>query len=200
MKHLVLFLFLSALPLAAEFKVVAIAGSLRNESYNKKLVTQAAQIAKNLGASVSIIDLKNFPMPFYDGDLEESKGMPEAARRFRRLLIQSDAVIISTPEYNGSISGVLKNAIDWATRTEEGKPSPQAFKGKKFAIMSASPGQLGGEKALNHLRTILERLGGEVIEKQVSIGAVHVYFENDGKPDFPALKEEIKELVGSVTR
>lgn len=199
MKHWILIFFIFSLPLASEVKVVAITGSLRKDSYNGKLVKQAAQIAKTLGASVTILDLKDFPMPFYDGDLEESKGMPEAARRFRRILIESDAVIISTPEYNGSISGVLKNAIDWATRTEEGNPSPQAFKGKKFAIMSASPGKLGGEKALNHLRTILERLGGEVIEKQVSIGTVHLCFENGGKPDFPLLKEEIGELISKAT-
>jgi len=194
MKMIVLFACICVLPLVAEIKVTALAGSLRKDSYNKKLVEQAAQMAKQMGASVSVIDLKQYSMPFYDEDLESSKGMPDMAKKFRQALIESDVLIISSPEYNGSISAVLKNAIDWASRNEQGKSSNDAFKGKKFALLSASPGKMGGATGLNHLRTILERLGGVVIEKQVSVGNAHLYFDGQKTLDSSSIKEEIRAL------
>jgi chromate reductase len=194
-KQFLFFLCIGSLSLAAEIKVTALSGSLRKDSYNKKLVDQAAKIAQQMGASVTVIDLKDYPMPLYDGDLEASQGMPEAAKKLRRLLLESDAILISTPEYNGSISAALKNAIDWASRTEQGQSSKEVFKGKKFALLSASPGKMGGSAALNHLRFILERLGGEVIEKQVSVGSAFLYFEGKEPLDLAPLKEEIKDLL-----
>ena len=173
---------------------MAFSGSLRKDSYNSQLLDQAVRLAKAMGASVTLVDLKDYPMPFYDGDLETTQGMPKMAKKFRDMMIASDEIIIASPEYNGSISAVLKNAIDWASRTEDGKASKEAFKGKKFAIMSASPGQLGGATGLNHLRTILVRLGGEVVEKQVSIGSAHTYFNGKDIADSAPLKEEIQEL------
>jgi len=190
MKFLVFLAFI--FPLAAEMKVTAFSGSLRENSINKKLMRQAVEFAKVIGATVTVIDLKDYRMPYYDGDLEAGKGMPKMAKKFRNLLLASDAIIISSPEYNGSISGVLKNAIDWASRSEEGSFSQDAFKGKKIAIMSASPGRLGGARALKHLRFILEDLGANVIEKQVSISKVT---DDVAKHDLSSLKEEIAFLL-----
>lgn len=178
--------------LFASLKVLAFAGSTRKDSTNKKLVLEAAQIAKELGGDVTVIQLKDFPIPFYDEDLEAKEGMPSNAKRLRRLMIESDAIIIASPQYNSSISSVLKNVLDWASRSEEGKPSREAFQNKKFAIMSASPGKNGGAKGLAHLRSILEDCGGEVVETQMAIGNAPLAFKNESYK--AALRQEIEEL------
>lgn len=194
-KFLLIICLMIALPVFAEIKVLAFAGSVRKDSYNKKLLGDAASIARQMGAKVTVIDLKDYPMPFYDADLEASQGLPKNADRLRELMINSDAIIIASPEYNASISAVLKNTLDWASRDKKGGYSPQAFKGKKFAIMSASPGPGGGHRGLTHLRTILEALGGTVVKPEVSISSAHEYFGVDKRPSNPALQEEIKQLL-----
>jgi chromate reductase, NAD(P)H dehydrogenase (quinone) len=150
-------------------KVLAFAGSTRKDSINKKLVLIAAEIARKKGASVTFIDLKEYPIPLYDGDLEESEGMPKNAKYIRNLMLESSAIIIATPEYNGSISAVLKNALDWVSRSEDSNASRGAFKGKKFAVMSTSPSKKGGLNGLNHLSFILENLGGKVVSIKVAV-------------------------------
>lgn len=185
-------------PLSAETKVLAFAGSLRADSYNKKLVQQAAEMARQMGATVTIIDLKDYPMPFYDADLESKKGMPANAKRFRDLMIANDAVIIASPEYNASISAVLKNALDWASRSEDGKSSRDAFKGKKFAIMSAAAGKRGGARGLVHLRAVIEDVGGEVISKQVTVPQAYQAFNAKGELDSAPLKQELQDEVGQL--
>ncbi len=169
MKKYFLVACLAALPLFAEPNVLVFAGSLRADSYNKKLAKDAAETASKMGADVTVIDLKDFSMPFYDADLEAKEGMPKNAKRLRDLMIASDAIVISTPEYNHSIPAVLKNSLDWASRNEKGGGSKEAFKGKKFAIMSAAAGKSGGASALVHLRQVIEDCGGEVVSVQVSV-------------------------------
>lgn len=186
-------------PLMAEKNVLALSGSTREDSFNKKLVNEAAAIARGMGAKVTVIDLKDYPMAFYDGDLENESGMPENARKLRALLIQSDAVIVASPEYNASFSAVLKNAIDWTTRAEEGGPSRDAYKGKKFALMSASPGGGGGARSLAQLRPVIQDAGGEVIASQTTVARAHTRFNDAGQlADAEAkaqLKKEIAELL-----
>ena len=96
-------------------KILAFAGSTRKESFNKKLVKIAADAARAAGAQVTYLDLRDIPMPLYDGDLEAEQGIPENAKKFKAMLLAHDGFLISAPEYNSSISGVLKNAIDWAS-------------------------------------------------------------------------------------
>lgn len=196
MKNLLIFIFLmSTFPAFAEVKVLAFSGSTRNDSYNKKVIQEAAQFAREMQASVKIIDLKDFSMPLFDEDLEKAEWMPSNAKRFRKLLIESDAIIISTPEYNGSIPGVLKNALDWASRSEEGKGSREAFKGKYFTIISASPGGGGGVRALIHLRSILSALGGEVMPLQASISSVDGVFDEQGHIKNASVRNELREAI-----
>lgn len=166
--------------LGAEPKVLAFSGSTRTDSLNTKLVQEATGIAKQMGAKITVIDLKDYPMPFYDADLEAKEGLPANAKRLRTLMIESDAIIIASPEYNSSIPAVLKNALDWASRGADGKPSRDAFKGKKFAIMSASPGGIGGARGLVHLQAIIENVGGEVVNPNVSIAQAHNAFDARG--------------------
>ena len=176
-------------------KILAFAGSTRADSYNKKLVHEAAAIARKMGAAVTIVDLKDYPMPFYDGDLEAKEGLPKNAVRLRELMIRSDGVIIASPEYNHSLSAVLKNAIDWTSRTPEGGVPREAYKGKRFALMSTSPGKGGGRRGLVHLRQIIEDAGGTVVAKEVSVPDAAKYFSEKNRPENPALKEEIRLLL-----
>ncbi|KIC71214.1 NADPH-dependent FMN reductase [Candidatus Protochlamydia amoebophila] len=182
-------------PLAAELKVLAFSGSTQIDSLNRKFVHQAAKIAEEMGAKVQIIDLRDYSIPFYDGDLENAKGLPENAKKLRQLMMESQAIIISTPEYNGSLSGVLKNAIDWATRNEQGKPSRDAFAGKKFAILSASPSPSGGSHALDHLRAVIEGVGGKVVSEQVALSNAHQAFDSQGNLQDPVIKEKLKKEI-----
>lgn len=179
--------------LCAEKKVLAFAGSTRTNSYNKALIEQAADTIRKMGATVTVIDLKDYPMPFYDGDFEKTKGMPESAKRLRKLMIESDAIIIASPEYNGSISAVLKNTLDWASRSETGGASREAFEGKKFALMSASPGQGGGARGLVHLQQIIENVGGEVLKKDVKVKQAHLVINEKGQLNNPAVMAELRQ-------
>ena len=180
-------------------QILVFAGSLRSGSYNKLLAREAAEIARATGADVVYIDLKDFPMPFYDADVEAAEGLPENVKKLRDLMILSDAVIIASPQYNESVSSVLKNTLDWASRGENGQASKVAFKGKKFAIMSASPRKKGGAKGLAHLRLIIGDCGGDVIEPEVAIRFADQAFDSKGHLIDPQsvalLQEEIRVLL-----
>jgi len=163
-------------------KILAFAGSTRAGSFNKQLIKIAADGARSAGAHVTLIDLRDFAMPLYDGDLETESGLPENAKKFKNLLREHDGFLISSPEYNSSISAVLKNAIDWASRAEsDDEPPLVAFRGKVAALMSASPGGLGGLRGLVHLRSILGNIGIIVLPDQVSISSAHEAFDEAGK-------------------
>jgi len=184
--------------LFAETNVLVFAGSTREDSYNKKLAREAADLAGKKGAKVTVIDLKDYPMPFYDADLEISDGMPENAKRLRDLMIESDVILIASPEYNASIPAILKNSLDWVSRSEDGTSSRAAFKGKKFGIMSASPGKGGGARGLAHLRAVIEDVGGEVIQKEVSVPRAYEAFNEKGTLEDSTLSQALKEEIGQL--
>src|ERR1035437_154327 len=125
-------------------RILVFAGSTRVDSFNKKLVKIAVSGARASGAEVTCLDLRDIPMPLYDGDLEIQQGLSDNVKKFRALLMGHDGLLISAPEYNSGISGVLKNAIDWASRPLPGEAPLACFTGKVAVIMSASPGVLGG--------------------------------------------------------
>ena len=181
--------------LRAETKVLAFAGSTREGSFNKKLVIEAANMARQMGANVTVINLKDYAMPFYDGDLETKEGMPTKAKQLRRLMMQSQVILIASPEYNGSLSAALKNVIDWASRGEEGGSSRDAFKDRTFVIISASPSLGGGVRGLVHLRTILENIGGTVLPQQIVVPNAYQAFDEQGQLKDPKLKQELKQLI-----
>lgn len=195
LKWLGLICLLLTAPLTAETQVLALSGSLREDSVNKKLVLEAANIARQMGASVQVINLKNYDIPFYDGDLESSQGMPEGAKKLREMMKNSQVILIASPEYNGSLSGVLKNALDWASRSEKGTPSRDAFAGKKFVIMSASPGGGGGIRGLAHLKAVIENVGGQVIDTQVTVPNAYSAFDSSGSLQVPAAKAQLQQAI-----
>lgn len=184
----------------AKPKILAFAGSTRIDSFNKKLVKVAAAGAMENGADVTIIDLRDFAMPLYDGDLEQKEGLPSNARKLKDLMLSHQGFLISSPEYNSSISGVLKNTIDWASRPSEGEESLACFKDKVAGIMSASPGGLGGLRGLVHVRAILENISVLVIPEQIAIAKAHEVFNADGTLKDKKQEEQVKRIGASVAR
>ena len=164
-----------------KIKILAFAGSTRTGSLNKKLVRIAADAARNSGAEVTVIDLRDIPMPLYDEDLEKSEGLPAGALKFKSLLLSHHGILISSPEYNSSISAVLKNAIDWASRPAAGEASLGCFIDKAACIMSASPGNLGGIRGLVTLRSLLGNIKVLVLPDQVAVSKADSAFAEDGK-------------------
>lgn len=180
-------------------KILALAGSLRKGSYNKKLARVAAEAARRAGAEVTVLELEELALPVYNGDDEAAAGLPAGAKRLKTLMIASDGFLISTPEYNSSVPGGLKNALDWASRSEGDEKDLAAFRGKTAAVMSASPGALGGIRALSVLRTILANIGVLVIAPQTALPKAHEAFAEDGSLKDPkrqaAVEAQAKALV-----
>ena len=144
-------------------KILVFAGSARNNSVNKQLAKIAAAKADELGAEGIFVDLADYEMPLYHGDLELDEGIPEAASRFAKVAADADGIVIVSPEYNGAYSPLLKNTIDWATRVDRG-----LFR-KPTGLISGSPGRMGGKRGLAILRATLENIRVPVIDQQVSI-------------------------------
>ncbi|HBB30560.1 MAG TPA: NADPH-dependent FMN reductase [Cyanobacteria bacterium UBA8803] len=175
-------------------KILAFAGSTREGSYNKTLVKIAAAGAKAAGAEVTYIDLRDLPMPLFDEDLEAKEGIPENARRFKELMKGHQGLLLASPEYNSSITAVLKNAIDWASRPEAEEPSLACFRDKVAAIMSASPGALGGLRGLVHIRSILSNISVLVLPDQKAIPKAFEAFDENGQLKDPKQQTEVEQL------
>lgn len=164
----------------ATIKLVAFAGSLRKDSWNKKLVKVAAAGARDAGAEVDFLDLAEYPMPIFDEDLEASEGIPKHAKAFKEILKSRHGFLISSPEYNSSISAALKNAIDWASRPEPNEAPLAAFSGKIAGLMGASPGNLGGLRGLVTLRMILGNIQVTVVPDQFALSKANEAFDAEG--------------------
>lgn len=177
-------------------KILAFAGSTREASYNKLLVKIAAEGARAAGAEVTYLDLRDLPMPLFDEDLEAKEGIPENARKLKELMMAHQGLLIASPEYNGSITAVLKNAIDWASRPLPGEPplALSCFRDKVAALMSASPGALGGLRGLNHVRSILTGVGVLVLPEQRSISKAYEAFDADGRLKEPQQQAAVEQF------
>lgn len=176
-------------------RLLAFGGSLRAASYNQKLATIAADAARDAGADVTLIALRDFRMPLFDEDLEASEGMPEAAQKLKALFAKHDGLLIASPEYNSTITAALKNAIDWVSRATSPDEKPlSVLSGKKAAIMSASPGGYGGARSLAQLRPFLENIGVTVLPDQVSIPKAYEAFTEDGQLVDPEQAAAVKSL------
>ena len=163
-----------------KIRILAFAGSARNDSWNKKLVRIAAEGARAAGAEVTDLDLADYPMPIYDGDLEVTEGQPDNAKRLKTLMINSHGFLIASPEYNSGYSPLLKNTIDWVSRPVPEEPSLLAFAGKVTALMSASPGALGGLRGLAQLRQVLSNIQVLVLPGQVTVPLAQNLFKKNG--------------------
>lgn len=161
-------------------RILAFAGSTREGSFNKKLVRVVAEGARAQGAEVTIVDLRDLAMPLYDGDLEERDGLPEGARKLKDLFLSHHGVLLSCPEYNASITAVLKNALDWVSRPAPGEKPLECFQGKVCGLVAASPGALGGLRGLVHVRALMAHLGCIVVPEQVAVSRAGEAFDEAG--------------------
>lgn len=175
-------------------KILAFSGSLRKGSYNQQVVTIAAGGARAAGAEVTVLDLREIPLPVYDADLEAGEGLPDNVRTLKGLMRSHDGFLIGSPENNSTLSAALKNAIDWASRPDGDEPTLACFKDKTAVIMAASPGGLGGLRGLGHLRSILSSIGVLVLPEQKAIPRVHEALAADGTLSDPGLQHAIEAL------
>jgi chromate reductase, NAD(P)H dehydrogenase (quinone) len=163
-------------------RLLFFAGSTREGSYNKKLARLGQHIAEANGIEAVFVDLRDYPMPLYDGDFETKEGPPVKAREFKALLGEYQGVFIASPEYNSSVTPLLKNTLDWVTRVrDKGETGLEVFKSRVFAISGASPGYYGAMRSLLTLRQILAvGIGALVIPEQIAVPRAVDAFEADG--------------------
>jgi chromate reductase, NAD(P)H dehydrogenase (quinone) len=180
-------------------KILAFSGSTRSDSYNKKLIKVAVRGAEAAGAEVTYVDLRDLALPLYDGDLEAEQ-FPESALRLKELMFAHDGIMVSSPEYNSSISGVLKNAIDWASRPRPNEKPLQAFDGKVAVLMSASPGALGGLRGLVTLRSILGNIKVLVLPDQIAVSHADQAFNEDGSMTDAKKQAGIENLARTLVK
>ena len=167
-------------------KILVLAGSIRTGSFNARLAALAAKELALAEADVTLISLADFPMPLYDGDLEAASGPPENAYKLKRLMCLQQGVFIASPEYNASITPLLKNTLDWISRVRErGDPPLAAYKHRVFALGAASRGRYGGMRSLMALRHVLELgCGALVIPEQLAVReAASAFDEMDNLKD-----------------
>ncbi|MHC4990249.1 MAG: NADPH-dependent FMN reductase [Planctomycetota bacterium] len=175
-------------------RILAFAGSLRAGSYNKKLVRLAAAGAEAAGAAVTVIDLRDYALPIFDEDLEREQGVPENAMKLKELMKAHGGFLIASPEYNSSLSAVLKNTIDWATRPVEHEASLECFAGKVAALVAASPGALGGLRGLFDLRSILLNIRMIVLPDQHALSRAHEAFADDGSLVDASVQQRVEDI------
>lgn len=179
-------------------RILVFAGSSRVSSYNKRLARLAAERIAQLGGRPTFIDLRDHPMPLYDGDLETSQGLPENALVLRRGLANHDGLLIASPEYNGFITPLLTNTLDWLSRPHEGESGLELFKGKYAAVVSASPGGLGGLRSLALVRQLLTNLGVTVLADQLAVARASEAFDDQGRLADTAQGEKLDAICGRL--
>ena len=181
-------------------RLLFFAGSTREGSFNKKLALLARHIAEANGIEAVFVDLKDYPMPLYNGDLEAAEGPPERARAFKALLSEYPGVFIASPEYNSSITPLLKNTLDWVTRVRaKGETGLEVYQSRVFAISGASPGYYGAMRSLLNLRQILEvGIGATVIPQQLALPRAGDAFDPDGSLKDKAQQELCKGVVEAL--
>ena len=181
----------------AALKILVIPGSLRTGSLNAKLAAVAAHHFAQSGVEVTRLSLADFSLPIYDGDLQTKSGVPKNAVDLKRMIGAHHGVLIVTPEYNSSVPPLLKNAIDWVSRVQDAHEARgQVFRGRAFAIASASHSRLGGARALGALRLILSACHALVIPNQLALA-----FADEAYDDMERLKHSPDvEALGAMAR
>lgn len=187
----------------SDVRVLAFAGSARRDSFNQKLVKIAALGAEQAGAEVNVINLADYALPIFDEDVERS-GTPENAIKLKQLFLASNCLLIAAPEYNSSITPLLKNTIDWVSRPAEGEKPLAAYRGKTASLLATSPGALGGLRGLVHVRSILSSIGVVVLPNQTAVPKAFEAFAEDATLSDDSLQQRViaqgKELVDFTSK
>ncbi len=186
--------------MSTKAKLLVFAGSLRKDSFNKKLVKVAEAGAKEAGADTTFLDLASLELPIFNQDDESAKGLPPGARKLKDMMLSHDGFLISAPEYNSSITAALKNAIDWASRPVDGEKNLECFRGKVVGIMSASPGALGGLRGLVHVRAILNNIFCLVVPEQVAVSKANEAFAEDGSLKDAKQQQAVMDIGRNVAK
>jgi chromate reductase, NAD(P)H dehydrogenase (quinone) len=185
-------------------KILVLAGSARLDSVHRKLARQTVEALRDAGVEATLADLRDFPMPIYDGDLEAGEGLPLAAKALKELARRHDGFAIASPEYNGGYPALLKNALDWISRPEPGDRPLEVFRGKVAAILSASPGPGGGSRGLRQLRELLEMMSVSVVPPELAIARAGAAFDAEGRlvraEDVSGLREVAAALAQAAAR
>jgi NAD(P)H-dependent FMN reductase len=174
-----------------QVRVLVFGASLRRASLNARLASLAATVVEEQGGVPDRATMEEFECPSYDNDVERAEGLPANAMRMRERLEAADAYIIASPEYNASMPGCLKNAIDWVSRVR-----PQPFNGRQGMLVSASPSMAGGNRGLWSLRVPLEHLGSRVYPDMFSLAQAHEAFDPSGRIANPTLQERFNSTIG----
>ena len=183
-------------------RLLFFAGSAREGSHNKRLAQLGERIADANGIAATFADIGDYPMPLYDGDSEERSGPPENARKLEALLRVHTGIFIACPEYNASITPLLKNTLDWISRirTDDGQKT-DVFKTRVFALGSSSPGGMGGLRALNAVRPVLELgLGALVLPDQFAVPRAHEAYDEHGHLKNKDSQAAFKALIQKLAR
>lgn len=173
-------------------KIMLTAASLRKGSFNKKLIKIANEIVEKHQHQTQLHDFSEYDVPLYNGDIEESMGIPTGAQLFVDHLNATDALILSSPEYNFSVPGVLKNLIDWISRMN---PPLSAWNNRQILLLSASPAMAGGVRGLWHLRVPLEGCGAFVYPRMFSLAMAHNAFNEKDQLKDHNLHEQLEKII-----
>jgi chromate reductase, NAD(P)H dehydrogenase (quinone) len=180
----------------AALKILVIPGSLRTGSHNAKLASAAAHEFALAGTEVTRISLSDFPLPIYDGDLQSKSGVPKNAVNLKRMMGAHHGVLMVSPEYNASVSPLLKNAIDWVSRVQDNHETRgQVFRERPFAIAAASESRLGGARGLAALRLILTACHAPVVPSQFALSFANEAYDDMDRLKHPADSEALNALV-----
>lgn len=174
-------------------RILAFSGSARRDSLNKKFLALAVTATREAGAEVTAIDLADYELPLYHGDLEAGSGLPENARGLIALIAAHDGLLIASPEYNAMITPLLKNTLDWCSRADD-----DPFPGKVAAVLSASPGALGGARSLKLAQQLLHHLGCLVVPGHTILPRAHEAFAPDGGALDPRTLKSVQHLARTL--
>ena len=182
-------------------RIVVMAGSRRREALSRRVAAACVRALDAAGAEVERIELDDYPAPLYDGDLEAASGLPEAIVRLQRVLHASDGVLVVNPEYNGSLTPLLKNTLDWCSRPNPADPERsggKVYAGRAAAVVGSSPGALGGMRVLFHIRDVLGYLGMQVIPQQLAVGKVGEAVGDDDRLRDAAQQDMLDKLAAAL--
>lgn len=187
------------MPMSPAPKLLFLAGSTRRESLNRKLARVAAEMAGTRGAEVTLVELADYPMPIYNGDLEAAEGLPENARALKARFREHAGFFIAAPEYNSSLTPLLKNTLDWISRRESAdEPRLSAYTGKVAGLGAASGGRLGGLRGLVPLRMMLGNIGVHVVPAQMALANAAEAFDDEGALHDPAQVQMLETVLDQL--
>lgn len=179
--------------MAAHPRILAFSGSARRESLNRKFLAVAVAAAREAGGEVTLLDLNDFAMPLYHGDLEDAQGLPPGVVKLIGLVADHHGLLIASPEYNSMLTPLLKNTLDWCTR---GDANP--FEGKAAAVVSASPGMFGGVRSMQQAQQLLLKLGCHVVSGQCVLPNADKAFDAEGRLSDPRTRKSVQALAARL--